>query len=204
MEAWDMKQKEMSLATKKEFAAALKKLMAVKPINKITVRELVAECGMNRNSFYYHFEDIYALFKWMVEAEAVEIVKQYDFLMNYHEVIHFVLDYVENNQYLLSNAYNAIGQTGLKQILYLDFISCMDSLLEQGCQRQGVTLDAEYRKFLCAFYTEAIAGTLLDYIIHPQDHSREKVISYVERLLRTTLPAAIGKAAEDEPDDCFR
>ena len=184
-----MKQKEMSLATKKEFAAALKKLMAVKPINKITVRELVAECGMNRNSFYYHFEDIYALFKWMVEAEAVEIVKQYDFLMNYHEVIHFVLDYVENNQYLLSNAYNAIGQTGLKQFLYLDFISCMD---------------AEYRKFLCAFYTEAIAGTLLDYIIHPQDHSREKVISYVERLLRTTLPAAIGKAAEDEPEDCFR
>ena len=204
MEAWDMKQKEMSLATKKEFVAALKKLMAVKPINKITVRELVAECGMNRNSFYYHFEDIYALFKWMVEAEAVEIVKQYDFLMNYHEVIHFVLDYVENNQYLLSNAYNAIGQTGLKQFLYLDFISCMDSLLEQGCQRQGVTLDAEYRKFLCAFYTEAIAGTLLDYIIHPQDHSREKVISYVERLLRTTLPAAIGKAAEDEPEDCFR
>ncbi len=199
-----MKQKEMSLATKKEFVAALKKLMAVKPINKITVRELVAECGMNRNSFYYHFEDIYALFKWMVEAEAVEIVKQYDFLMNYHEVIHFVLDYVENNQYLLSNAYNAIGQTGLKQFLYLDFISCMDSLLEQGCQRQGVTLDAEYRKFLCAFYTEAIAGTLLDYIIHPQDHSREKVISYVERLLRTTLPAAIGKAAEDEPEDCFR
>ena len=204
MEAWDMKQKEMSLATKKEFAAALKKLMAVKPINKITVRELVAECGMNRNSFYYHFEDIYALFKWMVEAEAVEIVKQYDFLMNYHEVIHFVLDYVENNQYLLSNAYNAIGQTGLKRFLYLDFISCMDSLLEQGCQRQGVTLDAEYRKFLCAFSTEAIAGTLLDYIIHPQDHSREKVISYVERLLRTTLPAAIGKAAEDEPEDCFR
>lgn len=57
-----MKQKEMSLATRKEFAAALKKLMDIKPINKITVRELVAECGMNRNSFYYHFEDIYALF----------------------------------------------------------------------------------------------------------------------------------------------
>ena len=33
-----MKQKEMSLATKKEFAAALKKLMDVKPIKKITVR----------------------------------------------------------------------------------------------------------------------------------------------------------------------
>ena len=93
-----MKQKDMSLATKRDFAAALKKLMAAKPISKITVHELVAECGMNRNSFYYHFEDIYALFKWMVEAEAVEIVKQYDLMMDYHEVVNFVLDYVESNR----------------------------------------------------------------------------------------------------------
>ena len=186
-----MKQKEMSLATKRELAAALKKLMAVKPINKITVRELVAPCGMNRNSFYYHFEDIYALFKWMVEAEAVEVVKQYDLMMDYHEVINFVLDYVESNQYLLTNAYNAVGQAGLKRFLYLDFISCLSSLIDQGARKQGVTLDEDYKQFLCAFYAEATAGTLLDYITHPQARSREKVISYMERLLLNTLPAAI-------------
>lgn len=186
-----MKQKEISLATKKALAAALKKLMVNKPISKITVRELVAECGINRNSFYYHFEDIYALFKWMVESEAVEIVKQYDLMMDYHEVVSFVLDYVENNQYLLTNAYNAIGQAGLKRFLYLDFISCLDNLIDQGARMQGVELDADYREFLCAFYAEAIAGTLLDYITHPQARSREKVIAYVERLLRSTLPAAI-------------
>ena len=190
-----MKQKEMSLATKKELAAALKKLMAAKPINKITVRELVAECGMNRNSFYYHFEDIYALFKWMVEAEAVEIVRQYDLMMNDHEVILFVLDYVESNQYLLTNAYNAIGRDGLKRFLYLDFISCLDNLVALGVREQGVALDADYRQFICAFYAEAIAGTLLDYITHPQARSREKVVSYVERLLRSSLPAAVQAGA---------
>ena len=73
-----MKQKEISLTTKKELAAALKTLMTRKPLTKITVRELTEECGLNRNSFYYHFEDIFALFKWMLEAEAVEVVKQYD------------------------------------------------------------------------------------------------------------------------------
>ena len=186
-----MKQKEMSLATRKEFAAALKKLMAVKPINKITVRELVAECGMNRNSFYYHFEDIYALFKWMIEAEAVEVVRQYDLMMDYHEVVNFVLDYVENNQYLLANAYNAIGQAGLKRFLYLDFISCLGNLIDQGAQKQNIALEEDYRQFLCAFYAEAIAGTLLDYITNPQTRSREKVVFYLERLLRSTLPAAI-------------
>ena len=190
-----MKQKEMSLATKKELAAALKKLMASKTINKITVRELVTECGMNRNSFYYHFDDIYALFKWMVEAEAVEVVRQYDLMMDYHEVVGFVLDYVESNQYLLTNAYNAVGRDGLKRFLYLDFISCLDNLVTQGMREQGVALDADYRQFMCAFYTEAIAGTLLDYITHPQARNREKVVSYVERLLLSSLPAAIQAGA---------
>ena len=186
-----MKQKEISFTTKKDLAAALKKLMARKPINKITVRELVDECGMNRNSFYYHFDDIYGLFKCMVEAEAVSIVQQYDLMMDYHEVINFVLDYVESNQYLLTNAYNAVGQAGLRRLLYLDFISCIGSLIEQGAHRQGVSLDEDYKQFLCAFYAEAIAGTLQDYIMHPQERSRERVVYYLERLLRSTLPAAV-------------
>lgn len=66
----------------------------------------------------------------MVEAEAVSIVQQYDLMMDYHEVINFVLDYVESNQYLLTNAYNAVGQAGLRRLLYLDFISCVGSLIE--------------------------------------------------------------------------
>ena len=48
---------------------------------------------------------------------------------------------------------------------------------------------------MCAFYAGAIAGTLLDYITHPQARSREKVVSYVERLLRSSLPAAVQAGA---------
>ena len=49
---------------------------------------------------------------------------------------------------------------------------------------------------MCAFYAEAIVGTLLDYITHPQARSREKVVSYLKRLLRSSLPAAIQAGAE--------
>ena len=186
-----MKQKEISLTTKKELAAALKTLMARKPLTKITVRELTEECGLNRNSFYYHFEDIFALFKWMLEAEAVEVVNQYDLMMDYHEVFNFVLDYVESNEYLLTNAYNAIGQAGLKRFLYMDFIACVGNLIDRGAEKQGIALDPDYRKFLCAFYSEALAGTLLDYLTNPRTRSRKKLLEYLERLLKNTLPAAL-------------
>ena len=44
----------MANGTKEALADALRQMMKVKPIDKITVKDIAAECGINRNSFYYH------------------------------------------------------------------------------------------------------------------------------------------------------
>ena len=36
----------------------LTELMNEKPLSKITVKDIVERCGVNRNTFYYHFRDI--------------------------------------------------------------------------------------------------------------------------------------------------
>lgn len=58
----------MATSTKKALAAALKKMMEVKPIDKITVKDLVEICGVNRQTFYYHFDDVYDLLEWVVRG----------------------------------------------------------------------------------------------------------------------------------------
>lgn len=50
--------------------------MRRKPFSKITVSELIKTCNVNRKTFYYHFEDIYDLLKWMLEQEAVAVVRR--------------------------------------------------------------------------------------------------------------------------------
>ena len=60
-----------SQQTKWALAAALKKLMAQKPLEKITISELTDLCHIKRQNFYYHFEDIYDLMRWMFQNEAV-------------------------------------------------------------------------------------------------------------------------------------
>ena len=47
--------------TKMAIKATFIKLLNERPLNRITVKDIVEECGVNRNSFYYHFEDIPAL-----------------------------------------------------------------------------------------------------------------------------------------------
>lgn len=93
-----MKHETTTLMTKKAIAASLKKIMEKKPLDKITVREIIEDCGINRKTFYYHFRDIYHLIKWIFEEEAIEVVKQYDLIVNYYDAIQFVLDYVEKNK----------------------------------------------------------------------------------------------------------
>ena len=48
----------MSQITKRALATSLKKLLAQKPLSKITISDITEDCGMNRMTFYYHFQDI--------------------------------------------------------------------------------------------------------------------------------------------------
>ena len=59
--------------TKHALAAALKALMLEKPLDKITIQELTNRCGMRRQNFYYHFEDVYDLLRWLFQEEAVSL-----------------------------------------------------------------------------------------------------------------------------------
>ena len=78
-----MKHEITSMNTKKLLSSSLKKLMEHKKLSKITVSEIIADCGVNRKTFYYHFKDIYDLLKWTLELETVEMLKNFD-MVNHH------------------------------------------------------------------------------------------------------------------------
>ena len=86
-----------SLRTKQALAAALKEKMKTKPFSKITVQELIEECNVNRKTFYYHFEDIYGLLRWMFEEEAIQVIKQFDLLIDWEDAIGFTCDYIQES-----------------------------------------------------------------------------------------------------------
>lgn len=183
-----MKQDQKTLNTKKALAASLKKFMKQKPLSKITVSQLISDCNVNRKTFYYHFEDIYDLLKWTLEEEAIEVVKQYDLLVDYPEVITFVMDYVEENQHILNCAYDSLGREGMKRFLYADFIGILSTLIEGIEQQENIHADAEFKQFLCEFYTEALSGILISWFHDPKGRDRDKTIQDILLILSTSLP----------------
>ena len=62
--------------TKRALAAALKELMAEMPFSKININDICEKCDMNRKSFYYHFQDKYALLNWIYDTEFIAIARK--------------------------------------------------------------------------------------------------------------------------------
>ena len=160
-----MKNEEISLETKKALALSLKKAMRQKNFSKITVKEIIQDCGVNRNTFYYHFDDIYALLRWMLTEEAIEVVKHFDLLVDYEDAIRFIMDYADENDYIISCAYDAIGR-------------------DEKAQKH---LEPEFKDFLANFYTEALAGTLADWAREKHIKDKEKIILYLKTIIETSL-----------------
>ncbi len=186
-----MTHEETSLRTKKALCDALKELLRHKAFSKITVSELIKACDVNRKTFYYHFEDIYGLLKWMIEQEAIEVVKQFDLLVDYQDVFAFVIDYVEKNAYLLNCIYDSVGRDELKRFFYRDFIGIIEQIIQKTEEKLEITISDDFRNFLCDLYTEGVAGMVINLFQQPDKFTKEKLVKYFTAMIQNSIPAMV-------------
>lgn len=191
-----MKHEITSLNTKKTIADSLKKLMKTKTFSKITVSEIINDCKLNRKTFYYHFDDIYALLKWMFENEAVEVVKQFDLIVDYEEALTFITNYIEENDYIINCAYDSIGREEMKRFFFTDFYELTKSIIDSAQKETGCSLNDDYKEFLCNFYTEALAGILIDWIKTRDKRNKEKITKYIENTIKNSLLGILNSKYE--------
>jgi probable dihydroxyacetone kinase regulator len=186
-----MKHEVTTLATKKALGSSLKKFLATKTFSKVTVSEIIEDCGVNRKTFYYHFEDMYALLKWMLEQEAINIVRKFDLVIDYEEAMAFIRDYVEQNDHVLKNIYNSVGRDALKRFFYADFVGMIHGVVEQAEREWGTNSPEDFKEFLCRFYSEAVAGMLIECINDRSVRNWEKTIQYIHTIFQTSFPSIL-------------
>ena len=65
----------MQKDTKKMISDTFVELLEKKPFDKITIKDIVETCGINRNTFYYYYSDIYDLLEEIFKREMTDIIK---------------------------------------------------------------------------------------------------------------------------------
>ena len=79
------------------------RLLSQRPITKITVKDIVEDCGINRNSFYYHFQDLPQLLETVIIESANEIISRIPESFSLEEGLTTVLERLVENKWAIRN-----------------------------------------------------------------------------------------------------
>ncbi len=190
------KNPSVSEQTKLQLAAALKTLMAQKPMDKITIAELTSICSIRRQSFYYHFEDIYDLLRWMIEKEALSLLRQQEGALLWKEGFLQLFRYLEENRAVCLCALKSIGRDHLRRFFEADIYAIIHRTIEQLGENIGVRnnmdsfVDVE---MLTHFYVVALAGMMESWLLGEIDRTPEQLIQFADVILNDQLNGAAAR-----------
>ena len=97
----------MANLTKEAIKKSLIKLLNERSINKITVKDIVEDCGINRNSFYYHYNDIPSLIEEMVCSEADKIIAVHSRIESIEECLEVAVSFALENKKAVLHIHNS-------------------------------------------------------------------------------------------------
>lgn len=185
-----------SVWTKRIFADTLKQLMETTPFVKISIGEITKACGMNRNSFYYHFRDKYELLNWIFLTEVTEEINRADnsdFPGSSWELLARINRYLYANQAFYANAMEYEGQDSFVDYFRGFFRSLLetrsDELLEQS-------MDPEFREFYLDFILDAMTVTIIRWIRSGAKYPPDR---FTEMIRRAAAGTAHRILEEEEP-----
>ena len=146
----------MSDITKRAMSAALKNLLKEKKLNKITVQDIADECGINRQTFYYHFQDIYDLVEWTCIEDTEKVIKENKTYDTWQEGFLAVFDLAKKDKTFIDNIYRSVSLEMLEQYLYRLVYPLLKNVVDE--KANGQTVREENKKYIADFYKYAFVG----------------------------------------------
>ena len=186
----------MAKQTQKFIMSTFMQLLEGESLDKITVRDIVEECEINRNTFYYHYSDIYDLLDdvFRVETEkfmSEDVDENTTFGEEYERAACFVLKYKKAILHIYDSKKRDVLQNYLETLAF-SFISRFVKK-----EADGYGLPDEYIDYITGFYTHAIVGNTLGWIKRKLPSGQEKFIARTAGTFNATVKDMIRQCLEE-------
>ena len=175
--------------TKQVIAAGFKSLMNEKAFDKITVSDITSRCGLNRQTFYYHFQDKYDLFTWILQREALISPKISLNIYNWSEAIYRTLSVMKRDRYFYINAFKSSGKEEFVLYLEQSMALSLKQIIADTSHRN--MMNPGDRDFVIEFYTFGTVGIIVDWILDGMKTSPEVLKERFENLIVGTKSSSV-------------
>lgn len=148
--------------TKMAIKSTFIKLLNEKPLSQITVKDIVEECGVNRNSFYYHFQDIPALVEEIVTEEADRIIAEYPSIDSIEQALNVAMDFARKNRRAILHIHNSANRDIYEQYLWKVCQHVVSSYVNAAFADKPIA-DSD-RELLIRFYKCECFGMVMEWM----------------------------------------
>ena len=190
----------MAKYTQKAIIDSFMELLQKKSLDKITVKDIIEETEVNRNTFYYHFQDIYDLLESAFEEEAVKFRSEADPKNNFYEeyirTVNFLLDHSD----AIIHIYNSKSRDVIKTYLESAASFFIGRFVEEAAE--GSKLSENGKNYIIYFYIDAIIGITLRWIEGSMMDSKEVLIKTVSDSFNATVKQMVTSYIESHPEEC--
>lgn len=179
----------MPLTTKRALAESLKKLMNKRSFDKITVKDIVEDCGVNRQTFYYHFHDIYDLVEWIFEDAAETAVRDRLDYSDWTTGLETLMQFMQDNRVLILNAYHSINNEVVRRYIQNRLRPYCRAVAEHQAAGMSTPAPEEDLAFVTGVMTLAVTGLIMEWI-GQQMKTTDATLRMVEKL-RTAMTGTV-------------
>lgn len=177
--------------TKRTIEDTFLRMMTEQSLDKITVKDLVEECGVNRNTFYYHYDDIFDLLEKIFQREKDRVVNLDYSKADYKEAMMQVVELILDNRKAISNAYFSKAREIVDRHLR--------ELGDEFCggyiraRAEGRNLDGQMLTFLTVCYSECFRGAMVRWLSEHDEISKEQFVDAFSRVAEATIEPALAE-----------
>ncbi len=150
------------ITTKRALALSLKQRLKEKPLDKITIKDICEGCGVNRQTFYYHFQDIYDLIEWIYTSAEYQILDEKTIVHTWEDALRQIFDYALEEKEFVIATYHSLSREHLENFLYREAYRPLYHIIKQHCN--GLKIHEADIAFLTDFYKYAFVGTVLEWV----------------------------------------
>ena len=166
----------MANFTEKAIRETFVELLNEYPLSQITVKMIVEKCGINRNSFYYHYQDIPELIEEMVLEETNRIVEEYPSIDSIETALKAAIDFASKYRKPILHIYNSVNRDIFERYLWNVCKYTVKSYADTTFE--GVEIDPEDREMIERFYRCECFGVVLGWL---NDNMNSDVYSQISR-----------------------
>lgn len=184
----------MANFTEKAIKNTFIELLNERPLSRITVKDIVERCRINRNSFYYHFHDIPSLIEEIVMEEADRIVSEYKTFDSLEMGFNAAIDFAKKHRLAILNIFRSVNRDIFEQYLWKVCDYVVASFFKTAFADKPIS--EEDRDIIIQFYKAQCFGMVIDWLRNGMKDDVHKKIHRICELQKGMIEEMIQRCID--------